>query len=409
MTTTSERQLEILPERNLPFLLHAQQEAEAKGLYDFPVIDADSHIADLGDIRKFIGYIRNPNFARAFEKYSALDLRRLFLDWNLGDRAIAARSKTYGMWDDLPEGIPEGMPRTVASTIQFMDRAGIDYLVSFPTLMLSIGASPQPEMQTEMAWAFNTWLVDDVIPWDERILAMPYLPISDPAATLRIVEHFAERRNVVGWMITGVRTEPLHHNEYLPLWSTINDIGKPVAFHSGPNWKERPFEVMGRFFGAHGLGFSFYSMVHLTNIVLSGLAEHFPNIRWIFIESGQSWVPFMMARLDQQYRMRPSEAPLLQRLPSDYIREMYFTTQPFEDHTYNPDVGRAIFDASNGPHSWLYASDYPHHDFDLPGVLHSLPYLDEQEKRAVLGGNALRLFNLPDATPTRTRRLATRR
>jgi hypothetical protein len=42
----------------------------------------------------------------------------------------------------------------------------------------------------------------------------------------------------------------------------------------------------------------------------------------------------------------------------------------------------------------LYSSDYPHRDMDLPSTIHDLPFLDETAKRNILGGNALRLFNL---------------
>lgn len=407
MAIKSEQKLEMLAGRRTPYLANAEREAEDRGFFDFPIVDADTHIADLADTRKLAGYMRNPNIARAFQKYEQTDLNRLFMNWNVGDRPIGGRSKAYNVWDDLPDEIPEGMPRTAASTVQFMDRTGIDYVISFPTVMLTLGASPQLEMQAELSWAFNNWLVNDIVSWDPRILAMPYLPVTDPEASLQVVRRFARERNVVGWMVTTARYEPLHGNQYARLWSEIDEIGKPVAFHSGPNWKERPFQVFGRFFPAHGLGFSFYAMVHLANVVLSGMPERFPNIRWIFIEAGQSWVPFMMARLDQQYRMRSSEAPLLKRLPSEYIREMYFTTQPFEAQYESPDLGRALFDLMNGRQSWLFASDYPHHDFDMPGAVQGIPYLDQEEKRAVLGGNALKLFGLPPGTPTRERRLRT--
>jgi len=42
----------------------------------------------------------------------------------------------------------------------------------------------------------------------------------------------------------------------------------------------------------------------------------------------------------------------------------------------------------------LYSSDYPHWDFDLPSTIYDLPFLNEQTKRNILGGNAIRLFNL---------------
>ena len=40
----------------------------------------------------------------------------------------------------------------------------------------------------------------------------------------------------------------------------------------------------------------------------------------------------------------------------------------------------------------LYASDYPHWDMDLPSVIYDLPFLGEEAKRNILGGNAARLF-----------------
>ena len=42
----------------------------------------------------------------------------------------------------------------------------------------------------------------------------------------------------------------------------------------------------------------------------------------------------------------------------------------------------------------VYSSDYPHWDFDLPSTIYDLPFLSETAKRNILGGNAIRLFNL---------------
>ena len=43
----------------------------------------------------------------------------------------------------------------------------------------------------------------------------------------------------------------------------------------------------------------------------------------------------------------------------------------------------------------LFASDYPHWDFDLPSTIYDLPFLSERAKHNILGGNAARLFKLP--------------
>ena len=92
--------------------------------------------------------------------------------------------------------------------------------------------------------------------------------------------------------------------------------------------------------------------------------------------------------------MRSSEAPNLKRLPSEYISEMYFTCQPLE--RTNMKLLEASFEAIRAPTQLLYASDWPHWDFDLPTVIADLPFLDEEAKRNILGRNAARLFGLPE-------------
>jgi len=202
---------------------------------------------------------------------------------------------------------------------------------------------------------------------------------------------------VLGFMVTAVRHQPIHQNRFMKVFAALNERALPLAFHSGPNWGERPFEQLNRFLSAHALGFPFYAMIQLTNIVVNGLPERFPRIKFVFMEAGQAWVPFVIARLDNEYRQRSSEAPLLKRLPSEYIREMFFTTQPME----HLDAGhmRAMIEIMNGETQLLYSSDYPHQDFDLPATVWDLPFLSEEARRNILGGNALRLFGLKAPRP----------
>jgi len=110
------------------------------------------------------------------------------------------------------------------------------------------------------------------------------------------------------------------------------------------------------------------------------------------VESGLAWVPFVMQRLDSEYMMRTSEAPLLKRKPSEYMREMYYTTQPMERD--NLELLEATFKAINAETQLLFATDWPHWDFDLPNSITQLPFLNEQQKRNILGLNAAKLFNL---------------
>jgi predicted TIM-barrel fold metal-dependent hydrolase len=134
-------------------------------------------------------------------------------------------------------------------------------------------------------------------------------------------------------------------------------------------------------------------MLHMTNWLVNGMPERFPKLKIIWIESGLAWVPFLMQRLDNEFMMRSSDAPLLKRIPSDYMREMYYTSQPME-MVNNPKALEVTFEMINAKTQLLYSSDYPHWDMDLPSTIYDLPFLDEQAKRDILGGNAQRLFNL---------------
>jgi predicted TIM-barrel fold metal-dependent hydrolase len=42
----------------------------------------------------------------------------------------------------------------------------------------------------------------------------------------------------------------------------------------------------------------------------------------------------------------------------------------------------------------MWASGYPQWNFDLPGTILSLPFVDDAAKRAILGGTATRVFRL---------------
>jgi predicted TIM-barrel fold metal-dependent hydrolase len=149
---------------------------------------------------------------------------------------------------------------------------------------------------------------------------------------------------------------------------------------------------MNRFISVHALGFIFYNLVHMTNMVVNGIPERFPKLKMLWIESGLAWVPFLMQRLDNEYLMRSSEAPLLKRLPSDYMREMFYTSQPIENNDY--EMLEMTLKKINAETQLLFSSDFPHWDFNLPSTIYDLPFLSETAKRRILGGNARELFQL---------------
>jgi predicted TIM-barrel fold metal-dependent hydrolase len=75
------------------------------------------------------------------------------------------------------------------------------------------------------------------------------------------------------------------------------------------------------------------------------------------------------------------------------MREMYYSSQPMEVPE-DLSILEATFKMIKADTQLVWSSDYPHWDFDLPSVIYDLPFIDEQGKRNILGGNAAKLFGL---------------
>jgi hypothetical protein len=216
------------------------------------------------------------------------------------------------------------------------------------------------------------------------------LPFSHPEMCLRAIREFGEKPGVVGFLITSQRQEGVFQNAYMPVYRELEERGLPLGFHAGPDYAVG--KQLNRFVSVHALSFVTCNMIHLTNWIMNGLPERFPKLKTVWIESGLAWLPFMMQRLDNEYLMRQSDAPLLTRLPSEYMREMFYTSQPME--RTNMRLLEATMEAIHAETQLLYSSDWPHWDFDVPARVADLPFLSERAKRNILGGNARRLFRL---------------
>ena len=274
-----------------------------------------------------------------------------------------------------------------------MDAMGCDYQVIFPTAMLNLGLNPMEDVEVYMGRAYMRWLTEVIFPLDKRLIGFAYLPFNTPNEAERIVREYANHPQIVGFTICSVRYKPVWHNTYMRLYKMIEETGKPLSFHSGIIWQDQSFSQLNRFLSMHALSFVHFNSIHITNWVINALPERFPKLKLIWIESGLAWVPYLMQRLDHEVLMRPSEAPGLKRLPSEYMQDMFYSSQPLERTDMK--LLNATMDKIKAETQLLYASDWPHWDFDPPSSITSLPFLTDQAKRNILGLNAAKLLNLP--------------
>ena len=373
-------------------LAHAKKQAQQRKFDDILIVDVDAHHYENECMDDILPFLENDVIRQLAVAGRAKGRGSLVPSVAIGFQDMGGRITRYPLRSS--EKTEKGKMRDVQLGHRWMDAMSVDYSCLFPTLMLSIGLHPEPEMEVELCWAYNRWLTEKALPEsDGRFYSMLSLPLTEPDAAMRQIETFAGRKGVTGFMITSVRGQPVHHNRHMKVFRALEERGLPLAFHSAINPMEPVFKTLNRFASVHGLGFPFYNILHMTNWITNGLGERFPKLPVVWIEGGLAWIPFLMQRLDHEFMLRPSEYPLLKKKPSDYMRDMYYASQPME--TVDKGALECTFRMINAETQLLYASDYPHWDFDLPSTIWDLPFLSEKAKHNILGGNAARLYKLP--------------
>jgi len=374
-------------------LAHATQQAHQRKLDEMVIVDVDAHHYENEHIRDILPFMENDVLRQLSIAQTMKGGRGNLMPVQVGYQDMGGRVTRYPL-RTTEKTEQTGPQRDVALGHRWMDAMSVDYSCLFPTGMLNIGLHPQKEMESDLCWAYNRWVTEKVLPESGgRFYTMLSLPISTPDEALRHVETFGDRKGVGGFMVTTVRNIPVHDNSLMKVYRAIEERGLVLSFHSAFNWNETIFKTCNRFLAVHALGFSFYNILHLTNWVTNGIQERFPKLPVIWIESGLAWVPFLMQRLDHEFMMRPSECPGLKKKPSEYMRDMYYSSQPME--IQDREAMECTFRMMDAENHLLYASDYPHWDFDLPSTIYDLPFLSEKAKHNILGGTAARLFKLP--------------
>jgi predicted TIM-barrel fold metal-dependent hydrolase len=373
-------------------LAHARKQAQQRKLDDVLIVDVDAHHYENESLDDFLPFMENDVLRQLVLAGRAKGRGSVVPNLAVGFQDMGGRITRYPMRSS--EKTAQGKLRDVELGHRWMDAMSVDYSCLFPTLMLAVGLHPDPAMEVELCWAYNRWLTEKALPeGGGRFYSMLTLPFSDADAALRQIETFGTCKYVTGFMITCVRSLAVHHNAHMKIYRALEERGLALSFHSAINPGEPVFKSLNRFASVHALGFPFYNILHLTNWVTNGLGERFPKLPVIWIEGGLAWIPFLMQRLDHEYMLRSSEYPLLKKKPSDYMRDMYYASQPMEAE--NLRALACTFEMIDAETQLLYASDYPHWDFDLPSRIWDLPFLSEKAKHNILGGTAARLFKLP--------------
>lgn len=265
-----------------------------------------------------------------------------------------------------------------------MDKKGIDMRVlslSTPNVYVWQG-----EAQVRMARVMNDNTARLCRAHPDRFVGLASLPLGDVEAALTELDRAVNELGMVGVMIgSNVDGVPMNDSRFEPVWARLNALRLPVFEH--PMFPANN-DGMGEYELPLRLGFVFDTTLAVTRMIYSGIFARYPDFPYIMAHTGGTLLT-VVERLDNGYRLFPDCRKHIDKLPSEYAKNLYYDTTSF----FAPALRMALDFV--GPEHLLWGTDDP---FILSDTRHvedmNLPPADTAR---ILGGNAARILGLKGA------------
>lgn len=271
--------------------------------------------------------------------------------------------------------------------LALMDRMGIDLQLLSPYPMLYFYDQP-----ARSAVAFcrlhNDEMAALVRRFPDRLRGLATLPMQAPAEARDELRRAVEELGLVGACIgRSFAGRELSDEAYRPLWRTFERLGVPVVVHPGP-LDPGSAGSRGKWDLELILGFAVDETFAVAELVLGGVLDRHPQLVAV-IPQGGGFAPFVRARFQAALQKRPWGARLLRR-PFEEIWDQLVFDSLLGDATTLDYLVRA-----HGSGRIILGTNFAAWDQDDQCVarVRELP-LPAEDRAAILGGNARRLFRL---------------
>ncbi|MCZ6634424.1 MAG: amidohydrolase family protein [bacterium] len=289
---------------------------------------------------------------------------------------------------------PSGPPGSDLAFMQkqLLDEWDMEYGILNP--LSKAGGQQNLPYGAAIAQAVNEYQIAEWLERDSRLRASLVVPFEDGDLAAAEIDRLGDHPGFVQVMLFARTMEPLGRRKYWKIYEAAVQHNLPIGIHFGGTGCG-PISGAGRvsyYIEDHG-GMSTAFQAQVTSLVYEGVFEQFPDLKVVLIEGGFGWIPSLMWRLDACYQKLKIELPYLKRLPSEYIRDHFWiSTQPVEEPS-RPEYFHQMMDQMRMDDKLMFATDYPHWDFDSPD--RALPSsLDRDVRKNIMAENARALYGL---------------
>jgi aminocarboxymuconate-semialdehyde decarboxylase len=272
----------------------------------------------------------------------------------------------------------------VGKRIEDMDRVGIDVeVISLSTPNVFFASA---EHQPSVARMINDAYANLISTRPKRFKGFASIPMDVPGEALKELHRAIDELKLNGVvLLSNIGGKPLTAPEYRQFFAEANRIKLCVFLHPMLPMNSEPFReyVLGPI-----IGFPFDTTLAVARMCYAGMFEEFPDIKWIIGHLGGG-VPYLMERMDNGYRDFAECREKIDKLPSVYLKRLYYDTVSF-----SPFALKMVRDMVGADHM-VMGSDYPHLLGSIDRAISSIESLEitDQEKDRIFSGNALSILN----------------
>lgn len=345
----------------------------------YVLISTDSHAGPPAEeYRAYVDERHRPAFDAAAAEAEAMrglaetdDTRRFLAEW---DKEIGEHGGMKGAFD--PDVRNAEMDHDgVAAEVVFpdADSAGVGGVSKTPfTAGLGSTGSDDAELTLAGAWAHNRWLVEFCRNSPERRAGVAIVPMHDVPAAVRMIEWAADHELRGGIMIpTKWGALPSYNDPvYDPVWAAAAETGLPVHTHSGVGPDDDDYGITPGLIAIYTTEAYWWAARPLWALILGGVFERHPRLKYVIAENGAWWVPDIIGRMDSKWEGDHATRKFgpaafrsgLSMKPSEYFdRNVWMAASVMGD----VEVERRH---EIGVGNLMWGSDYPHPEGSWPNT-----------------------------------------
>jgi len=289
------------------------------------------------------------------------------------------------------KGVPEHflqIDQQLAARFAAMDRMGIDMQV------LSINPfwyRKDRDTAEAICRIHNEGLAELCARAPKRLAAFASLPMQFPDLAVTVLDHAVRKLGLKGAAIGGnVVGRDFCHLEFHPLLAKAQELGVMLFIHP----QSTP-ELAARFKGngwlANVIGNPLDTTIALEKLIFEGVFDALPELKVLGAHGG-GFLGSYAPRMDRGCFVSPQNCSAeiqLKKKPTQYVRQIYFDSLVF--------TGEALrhLAAEAGASQIMIGTDHPIPWVEDPvGHVMATPELTDDDRRAILGDNAIRALGL---------------